>query len=105
MDAAAWYDGNSGSKTHPVGQKKPNGLGLYDMSGNVWEWCSDWYGSDYYKNSPRDNPQGPASGSYRVLRGGSWYLKPGSVRAAYRYRNNPDTRYFNYGFRLAVPAQ
>jgi formylglycine-generating enzyme len=105
VDAAAWYDGNSGSKTHPVGQKKPNGLGLYDMSGNVWEWCSDWYGSDYYKNSPRDNPQGPASGSYRVLRGGSWYNRPWGVRAAIRNWDNPDYRFNNIGFRLAVPAQ
>lgn len=66
----AWYLSNSGSKTHPVGQKKPNGLGLYDMSGNVWEWCSDWYGKNYYGNSPKDNPTGPSGGQFRVLRGG-----------------------------------
>ncbi|MDO9289441.1 MAG: formylglycine-generating enzyme family protein, partial [Thermodesulfovibrionales bacterium] len=68
----AWYDKNSGSKTHPTGQKKPNGFGLYDMSGNVSEWVNDWYDSDYYKNSPKDNPKGPSSGSDKVLRGGSW---------------------------------
>lgn len=69
----AWYSNNSGQTTHAVGQKKPNGLGLYDMSGNVWEWCEDWYGSDYYRNSPKSNPTGPSSGQYKVLRGGSWY--------------------------------
>ena len=66
----AWYLENSGNKTHPVGQKKPNNLGIYDMSGNVWEWVSDWYDESYYKKSPRDNPQGPASGTAHVLRGG-----------------------------------
>ncbi|MBA4348368.1 MAG: hypothetical protein C0415_00040 [Thermodesulfovibrio sp.] len=69
----AWYRENSGDKTHPVGQKKPpNGLGIYDMSGNVWEWVSDWFDVNYYKNSPKDNPKGPSSGSYKALRGGSW---------------------------------
>ena len=65
----AWYWGNSGKKTHPVKTKQPNFLGLYDMSGNVYEWVSDWYGKDYYRNSPKDNPKGPGSGKYRVLRG------------------------------------
>jgi len=97
VDAVAWYDGNSGRETHPVGQKQPNGLGLYDMSGNVWEWCSDWYGEKYYGQSFRDNPDGPSSGSYRVLRGGSWNGEPRGGRVAYRVRYN--------GFRLAGPAQ
>ena len=68
----AWYVGNSGSKTHPVGQKSPNELGIYDMSGNVWEWCWDWYDSSYYSKSPKRDPRGAASGGNKVLRGGSW---------------------------------
>lgn len=102
IDEVAWYDGNSGSKTHPVGQKKPNELGLYDISGNVWEWCSDWYGSDYYKNSPRNNPQGPASGSYRVLRGGCWGSLARHCRVAFRYFDRPVIRGNGGGFRLVL---
>ncbi|KAF0159731.1 MAG: hypothetical protein FD159_229 [Syntrophaceae bacterium] len=99
----AWYSSNSGSKTHPVGQKQPNGLGLHDMSGNVWEWCSDWYGNKYYNQSPRDNPAGPSSGSLRVQRGGSWGNFAASTRAADRYRVKPGVRYCDLGFRLALP--
>jgi sulfatase modifying factor 1 len=83
----AWFHYNSGPKTHPVGQKKPNGLGIYDMSGNVREWCSDWYGAKYYGESPRDNPRGPGSGEYRVLRGGAWNELPWPSRAAHRLPN------------------
>lgn len=72
MDAIAWYEKNSGGSTHPVGQKQPNELGIYDMMGNVSEWCSDWSDDGYYKNSPSDNPQGPADGTKRVRRGGIW---------------------------------
>ncbi|MBA4349338.1 MAG: formylglycine-generating enzyme family protein [Thermodesulfovibrio sp.] len=96
----AWYGDNSGSKTHPVGQKKPNGLGIYDMSGNVWEWVQDRYDENYYKNSPRNNPQGPNSGQYRVLRGGSWYIIPRNFRATSRFWFEPSTRSYGYGFRL-----
>jgi formylglycine-generating enzyme required for sulfatase activity len=100
-DAYAWHENNSGGKTHPVGKKKPNGLGLYDMSGNLWEWVSDWYNAAYYKASPRDNPQGPSNGKYRVLRGGSWYHYPRSVRASSRYRYVPSWRDLSFGFRCA----
>jgi len=101
VDSVAWYNKNSGNKTHPVGQKKPNGLGIYDMSGNVWEWVSDWYDGDYYKNSPKNNPTGPNSGTFRVLRGGSWrgydtrFLVPADRGSSY-----PGSRSSDLGFRL-----
>ena len=100
----AWYNANSGSRTHSVGGKTPNGLGLYDMTGNVWEWCQDWYGEKYYNDSPRNNPQGPSSGTYRVLRGGSWLDSPQNVRAATRDRGGPADRDGDDGFRLSLSA-
>lgn len=96
----AWYTDNSGSKTHPVGTKSPNELGIYDMSGNVWEWCQDWKGS--YSSGSQTNPQGPSSGSYRVLRGGSWNGSAGHCRVSYRFINSPYSRDFNPGFRLVL---
>ena len=106
VDAVAWYDKNSGGKTHPAGEKRPNGLGLYDMSGNVWEWVSDWYVSDYYRTSPKDNPQGPSLGSSRVYRGGGWHGVPVSVRAGGRGGfGAPDYRFDILGFRLVAPVQ
>ena len=80
----AWYDKNSANKTHAIGIKKPNAWGLHDMHGNVWEWCSDWYGDDYYAKSPKDDPKGPLSGSDRVFRGGGWYTPAVICRSAYR---------------------
>ena len=105
LDAVAWYANNSNRKTQTVAQKKPNELGLYDMSGNVWEWCSDWYSDSYYRSSPKNDPQGPNSGSRRVLRGGGWYFKCGSgsrCRVAYRRRYSPVNRNDSLGFRLVL---
>ena len=97
----AWYYGNSGDKTHPVKGKQPNELGLYDMTGNAQEWCYDWYGSNYYSSSPQTNPQGPSSGSTRVLRGASWSYYAQYCSVANRNCNYPDGRGYTYGLRLA----
>ena len=98
LDEMAWYVDNSGRKTHPVGQKRPNAFGLYDMQGNVWEWCQDWYGA--YKQSPTTNPQGASSGADRVIRGGSWYFTAAYCQSAIRFINAPDIRIYDLGFRL-----
>ena len=102
LDAVAWYNNNSGSKTHPVAQKQPNELGLYDMSGNVWEWCSDWYDEGYYSGSPQTDPQGSNSGKSRVLRGGCWSDSGYFCRVASRFRLNPDYWFNGLGFRLVL---
>ena len=100
----AWYSTNSYEMTHEVGTKKPNELGLFDMTGNVWEWVQDWYEDIYYENSPRDNPQGPVTGTRRVLRGGGWRTAAGIVRASSRSCLSPSRRYYDIGFRLVLPA-
>lgn len=98
-DEVAWY---SGRNTRPVGTKSPNELGIYDMSGNVWEWCNDWHGR--YSSDPQTDPQGPSSGSSRVLRGGSWYIGAGYCHVSDRSYCNPDRmgNCHDFGFRLAL---
>lgn len=103
--AVAWYADNSGGMTHPVGQKRANALGLYDMSGNVWQWTSDWFSQGYYRQSPRNNPTGPAEGTKRVFRGGSWFYDARGVRASYRDFARPDYRSSYLGFRLALDPE
>ena len=99
LGSVAWYKDNSGSEVHPVGSKSPNELGLYDMSGNVWEWCSDWYGD--YPSSPQTNPTGASSGTGRVLRGGCCFGVESYCRSADRRSGLPPIRWDNYGLRLA----
>ena len=105
IDEVAWQSGDdwgSLGTTKSVGIKQPNELGIYDMSGNVWELCSDWYGKDYYSNSPSRNPQGPRSGFFRVNRGGNWGTGTSRCRVAYRSINSPGTSSYYLGFRLVL---
>ena len=102
IGSVAWYDGNSGSKTHPVGQKQANELGIYDMSGNVLEWCQDWYDKEYYGKSPSTNPCNNTSASYRVYRGGYWFYYARLCRVSYRSDDYPDFASSYLGLRLAM---
>jgi formylglycine-generating enzyme required for sulfatase activity len=101
IDEIAWYYNNSNDKTHPVGTKKANELGIYDMNGNVREWCQDWYGA--YSPDSQTNPAGPFYGSNRVVRGGGWNYNGVGCRIAARGNNPPDYHYENLGFRLVLP--
>lgn len=106
LDAIAWYDKNSGGKTHPVGKKKPNAFGLYDMLGNVFEWTTDFFDENYYRSSPKLDPKGPESGSGRVLRGGTLYNDMQDVRISYRFSYDPNFRNDRRnGFRLVLMPQ
>ncbi len=100
LSNVAWFYDNSSSKTHPVGTKAPNELGIYDMSGNVWEWCSDYWGD--YSSSSQYNPTGPNSGSLRVYRGGCWYYDARNCRVSYRSFSYPTSRSIFLGLRLAL---
>lgn len=105
VNEVAWYRSNSGNRTHQVGKKQENELGIYDMSGNVWELCYDWFDHDYYKKSPKNNPQGASSSKNRVARGGSWYTTYRTCLVANRARGKPDSRSYNIGFRLSRNPQ
>jgi formylglycine-generating enzyme required for sulfatase activity len=102
IDEVAWYEENSNGRAHLVGKKDKNELGIYDMSGNVMEWCRDWYYDFYYENSPSENPKGPDKGTGRVLRGGGWNSKSQHCRVSFRHCTSPSNRSYDVGFRLAL---
>jgi len=100
LGAYAWYAANSGNRTHPVAQKRPNPWGLFDLYGNVWEWCRDGYLGNYYAESPSRDPRGPGTGTWQVVRGGSCFNNPRLLRSALRGGTSPRHRFSNLGFRV-----
>jgi len=102
IEEVAWYDAKYYVTSYEVGKKNSNELGIYDMSGNVWEWCKDWFDEEFYRYSPTNNPTGPAYGDYRVLRGGSWCSVKEVCTVSWRYKDLPQVRANNYGLRLAL---
>ena len=105
LQERVWFAANSQGKTHPVGQLKPNAWGLFDLHGNVWEWCGDWFDNGYYQNLPSADPMGPMAGSGRVYRAGGWSSPASSCRSALRFANRPHYRDSRLGFRVAtVPS-
>jgi formylglycine-generating enzyme required for sulfatase activity len=101
-DSVAWYRGNSDGKPHPIGIKQPNASGIYDMSGNVDEWCNDWYLSNYYTISENENPLGPAMAQFKVIRGGSWYNNEDKLTVTNRRATNPENKKSTIGFRVVL---
>jgi formylglycine-generating enzyme required for sulfatase activity len=102
MDRVAWFSGNSGRAAHPVGQKDANAFGLYDMLGNVWDWCDDWFDPKFYQSSPKEEPRNDKKAPFRVIRGGSWIIHPWHCRPATRDSGTPGSRLFDFGFRVAA---
>ena len=102
IDDVAWYESNSDGITHPVGQKQANELGIFDMSGNVWEWCSDWFGADYYAKSASNDPKGPTGGNFLVYRGGSYFSNSNDCRSVFRSYNNAGFKNSSVGLRVVL---
>ena len=102
LNEYAWSEVNSRRSSYPVGRKKPNAWGLYDMHGNLWEFCRDWYDQDYYSCSPERDPTGPGDGHFRTLRGGSWYNLPNELRSSSRGADLPGAQVIGFGFRVLL---